>query len=388
MTNTLVHKWNGFAVSIPGFGHIRTEIPCQDASAVITSPREALIVCDGRGSAKLSQLGAQGAVKMFATQIAILDPLIASILDTEEENLEKWNKFCQIMYRTLMQVKLDLAAQHGEEEKEFDFTVAFAITGTHHIGCFQVGDGAIVLRQNGDCVTAFEPDKGEFANQTHFLREGGEEKMKFHSALFDARKNSGIAATSDGPEFKMFHLPDMVPGKIFYHLFDDLMAEELDRSDVLTYLTRNDWNTDPRGSDDRSIALLVPQDFLQPIEPEEVAEEEPAAEPEEVAVEEPAAEPEKVAEEEPAAEPEDTQKKRTVQIKREVVHAASYGLLTGEILSLLGIFQYQTSYIKALEVRNQELTVKLEQKQKTPEQPPAEAAKTTVIHEKNEGELK
>lgn len=376
MTNTLAHKWNGFAVSIPGFGHIRTEIPCQDASAVITSPREALIVCDGRGSAKLSQLGAQGAVKMFATQIAILDPLIASILDTEEENLEKWNKFCQIMYRTMMQVKLDLAAQHGEEEKEFDFTVAFAITGTHHIGCFQVGDGAIVLRQNGNCVTAFEPDKGEFANQTHFLREGGEEKMKFHSALFDARKNSGIAATSDGPEFKMFHLPDMVPGKIFYHLFDDLMAEELDRSDVLTYLTRNDWNTDPRGSDDRSIALLVPQDLSQPIEPEEVAVEEPAAEPEEVAADV------------PAVEPEDTQKKRTFWMKQEVVHAVIYSLLVGAIITLLVIFQYQTSYIKALEIRNQELAMKLEQKRELPEQPIAEAVKPTMIHEENEGDFK
>ena len=376
MTNTLAHKWNGFAVSIPGFGHIRTEIPCQDASAVITSPREALIVCDGRGSAKLSQLGAQGAVKMFATQIAILDPLIASILDTEEENLEKWNKFCQIMYRTLLQVKLDLAAQHGEEEKEFDFTVAFAITGTHHIGCFQVGDGAIVLRQDENCVTAFEPDKGEFANQTHFLREGGEEKMKFHSALFDARKNSGIAATSDGPEFKMFHLPDMVPGKIFYHLFDDLMAEELDRSDVLTYLTRNDWNTDPRGSDDRSIALLVPQDLSQPIEPEEVAVEEPAAEPEEVAADV------------PAVEPEDTQKKRTFLMKQEVVHAVIYSLLVGAIITLLVIFQYQTSYIKALEVRNQELAIKLEQKRDLPEQPIAEAVKPTMIHEENEGDFK
>ena len=306
MTNELAHKWNGFAVSIPGFGHIRTEIPCQDASAVITSPREALIVCDGRGSAKLSQLGAQGAVKMFATQIAILDPLIASILDTEEENLEKWNKFCQIMYRTLMQVKLDLAAQHGEEEKEFDFTVAFAITGTHHIGCFQVGDGAIVLRQDGNCMTAFEPDKGEFANQTHFLREGGEEKMKFHSALFDARKNSGIAATSDGPEFKMFHLPDMVPGKIFYHLFDDLMAEELDRSDVLTYLTRNDWNTDPRGSDDRSIALLVPQVLSQSVEPEEVPTDTPSIEQEETVTDMPAVEQEETVTDEPTVEPKET----------------------------------------------------------------------------------
>ena len=49
------------------------------------------------------------------------------------------------------------------EEKEFDCTVAFAIAGERRIGCFQVGDGSIVLRQNGVCKTVFLPEKGEYA---------------------------------------------------------------------------------------------------------------------------------------------------------------------------------------------------------------------------------
>lgn len=257
MKEEVMMKWNGFAVSIPGNEHIRKELPCQDASLVMTDPRPGLIVCDGRGSAKLSHFGASGAVRAFASQCSILEPLLATILDVPEDKSVQWDKFCQLMYRTLMQVKLDLAAEHGEEEKEFDFTVAFALTGKHHIGCFQVGDGAIVLRQDSKCISAFEPDKGEFANQTHFLRLNGESRGDYHCALFDRSVNSGIAATSDGPEFKMFELPAMVPGKIFHRLFDDLAGNELYRSDLLTYLTRNDWNMDPRGGDDRSVALLV-----------------------------------------------------------------------------------------------------------------------------------
>ena len=66
MAEITVKQWNGFAASIPGFGHIRNEIPCQDASSAILSPRPAVIVCDGRGSARLSHFGARGAVKMFA----------------------------------------------------------------------------------------------------------------------------------------------------------------------------------------------------------------------------------------------------------------------------------------------------------------------------------
>jgi hypothetical protein len=250
-------RWTGFAASIPGGGHIRHGIPCQDASAVMTSPRPAVIVCDGRGSAKLSHFGAQGAVDAFRFQMSILEPFLVGILDDEEEKQEQWIKFCRIIYRTLMQVKYDLAEKHNEEEKEFDCTVAFAIAGKKHIGCFQVGDGSIVLRQNGVCKTVFLPEKGEFANQTHFLRPGGEEQMKFQYALLDAGVNSGIAITSDGPEHLMFRLADMTPGKIFDMFLEDLRKEELCKQDLMDYLTRREWADDPRGSDDRSLALLA-----------------------------------------------------------------------------------------------------------------------------------
>ncbi len=265
--NAKTTRWTGFAASIPGGGHIRHGIPCQDASAVMTSPRPAVIVCDGRGSAKLSHFGAQGAVDAFRFQMSILDPFLVSILDGEEEKPDQWIKFCRIMYRTLMQVKYDLAEKHNEEEKEFDCTVAFAIAGEKYIGCFQVGDGSIVVRQNGVCKTVFLPEKGEFANQTHFLRPGGEEQMKFQYALLDAGVNSGIAITSDGPEHLMFRLADMTPGKIFDMFLEDLRKEELCKQDLMDYLTRREWADDPRGSDDRSLALLARVGVEPTVEP-------------------------------------------------------------------------------------------------------------------------
>lgn len=270
-------RWTGFAASIPGGGHIRHGIPCQDASAVMISPRPAVIVCDGRGSAKLSHFGAQGAVDAFRFQISILDPFLVSILDGEEEKPDQWIKFCRIMYRTLMQVKYDLAEKHNEEEKEFDCTVAFAIAGKKHLGCFQVGDGSIVVRQNGVCKTVFLPEKGEFANQTHFLRPGGEEQMKFQYALLDAGVNSGIAITSDGPEHLMFRLADMTPGKIFDMFLEDLRKEELSKQDLMDYLTRREWADDPRGSDDRSLALLARIGNEPAVEPQVIDVSEPGS---------------------------------------------------------------------------------------------------------------
>ena len=246
----------GFAVSVPGAGHIRYATPCQDASGTILTPRPAAIVCDGRGSAKQSHFGAQGAVKAFFSQISVLEPFLASVLDRDAP-VEKWTELCRLLYRTLLQVKLDLAAERGGEEKDYDFTVAFAVAGSVSIGCFQVGDGAIVLRQDGVCLTAFAPDKGEFANQTQFLRPGGDVAGKFHAKLFPANGNEGVAITSDGPEHLMFQLPAMEPGPIFVKLLDDLAAGELCEQDLRDYLTRPVWVADPRGADDRSIAVLL-----------------------------------------------------------------------------------------------------------------------------------
>lgn len=266
MNSNLKSLWSGFSASIIGSGHIKRGLPCQDASTVVTGPRPALIVCDGRGSASRSQDGASAAVRDFTSQCAVFEPLLATILDADEANAGRWEQFCRILYRTLMQTKLNLSAEHNVPEKEFDFTVAAAVVGTNWIGCFQVGDGSIVLRQNGTPETAFLPDKGEFANQTHFLRENGEAKGKFHAKLFSAKENSGVAITSDGPEHLMFRLADMTPGMIFNRLFDDMQSRSLTKQDIMDYLTRREWDKDPRGQDDRSIAILAPELALQGIE--------------------------------------------------------------------------------------------------------------------------
>ncbi|MBQ9338657.1 MAG: protein phosphatase 2C domain-containing protein [Lentisphaeria bacterium] len=407
--NTDRKRWNGFAASIPGFGHIRSEIPCQDASRVIQSPREGLIVCDGRGSASLSHFGAKGAVRAFAAQCSILEPLLAMILDSDEEKAEQWDKFCQIMYRTLVQVKLDLAEEHHTQEKEFDFTVAFALTGKHHIGCFQVGDGAIVLRQNEECVTAFEPDKGDFANQTHFLRQNGEQTGKYHAALFDSTVNSGIAVTSDGPQFKMFHLAEMKPGEVFAHLFDDLLSGDLERSDILTYLTRNDWNLDPRGSDDRSLALLVPPErpaanviqtetaepataeetVKTPPEPQETG---PAFEQKpETAEPSAAAESEQPARIEPPAVPAKenrSQMKRNRPVfhhrkKKRILHSACYSFLTALLMAGGCLYYQQTCYCRMLEKETARLFQQKTEYRKTVCLPQDRIAR---VNQKKEGE--
>ncbi|MBR4519378.1 MAG: protein phosphatase 2C domain-containing protein [Victivallales bacterium] len=245
------------AVSIPGNGHIRRELPCQDASGVWLSPRPCLIVCDGRGSASLSHLGARAAVRAFRSQCAVMEARLSFILDQPRCGSKDWHRFCQMMIRTVCQQKTELAEEHNCSEREFDFTIAFAIFGKHHIGVFQVGDGAITIQRNGQCSVVFPPDKGEFDNQTSFLKTGDDRIGQFHADILETNDVTGVAITSDGPEHLMFDLQTMTPGPIFDQLFTDLSAGQLTRQDILDYLTGTRWTRDPRGADDRSLAILA-----------------------------------------------------------------------------------------------------------------------------------
>ena len=257
-----MNSFRGFAVSVPGNGHIRREIPCQDASGVWLAPRPCLIVCDGRGSARYSHFGARAAVKAFRSQCAVMEDLLAAVLDNEKWNDNRWLRFCDLMIRTVCQQKKELAEQYQCPESEFDFTIAFAVWGKERCGFFQVGDGAIVVREGEECCyTLFPPDKGEFDNETRFLRPEAEINRDYHARLVAAEDIDGIAVTSDGPEFLMFELAEMKPGPIFGKMFDDCTAGALTRQDVLDYLTRSCWTRDPRGNDDRSIAILTKTNF-------------------------------------------------------------------------------------------------------------------------------
>ncbi len=55
----------------------------------------------------------------------------------------------------------------------------------------------------------------------------------------------------------MFQLPEMVPGPIFNKMFDDPESGNLQRQDLLDYLTGARWSRDPGGSDDRSLSIIT-----------------------------------------------------------------------------------------------------------------------------------
>ena len=108
-----------------------------------------------------------------------------------------------------------------------------------------------------DHLYEYVRDNGEFDNETRFLRPEAEIRRDYHARMVSSEDIDGIAITSDGPEFLMFELADMIPGPILNRMFDDCAAGTLTRQDLLDYLTRSCWTRDPRGNDDRSLAVLA-----------------------------------------------------------------------------------------------------------------------------------
>lgn len=255
-------EWNGFAVSVIGNDHVRREQPLQDASVVVLSPRPAAVVCDGAGSAPLSHDGANAAVRAFRIAIATLEPLLAECLDSDRTPWgfakDLWHYVAGWICRALVAARDEAARTGSGNPSDYVFTFAAAIVGKLRSGFIQVGDGAIAVRtMTGACDLAFKPEKGRYANVTTFLDAKTIEEDTFMTRVLPTSEIAGVMVMSDGPEIFMIDLANDKPAPIVGQVLEDCAKGEVERTSLLNYLTSSRWLRDPRGGDDKSLAILA-----------------------------------------------------------------------------------------------------------------------------------
>lgn len=256
-------EWEGLAVSVIGPEHVRREMPLQDASGVILSPRPAAVVCDGAGSARFSHVGAEAAVREFRISLAALEPMLAACLDSDETTFDGakgyWRCLSYWMCRAIVAAKEESARVGSGDSCDYDFTLAAVVVGKMRTAFLQVGDGAIAvrLRRWGGSALVFKPEKGRYANMTKFLDKNTVEEDAFQTRVLPTSAISGVMVMSDGPEIKMLDMSGNRPAKIVSDMIGDCAKGELDRASLLNYLTGSRWMNDPRGGDDKSIAILA-----------------------------------------------------------------------------------------------------------------------------------
>jgi hypothetical protein len=265
-------QWDGLAEAVVGLHHRNAQpaLPCQDATLVQTCPRPVLVVCDGAGSAAMSEYGAQALTIGLGRLAATLELPLLTLLDTPTVDDDQARQMVQMILRHGKGVLQDVAQQHRREVRDFRSTVLMVIVGKQRLLWLKVGDGAIVLEQiqqqfdSSDHVTCQpvlsclgDVGKGEFANQTTFIDE--------HLTMQDVQWGmssvkgiSGIAAMSDGAAEKLVSNNGRVVAGLVSRWLDGVRQQTLHRRD-LTQAFYSERFTQRSTGDDRSIALLAAQ---------------------------------------------------------------------------------------------------------------------------------
>ena len=163
--------WKAIARSAVGTSHEKQKIPCQDCGNYrIFNDVIVGAVADGAGSAKYSHFGSELAVetviKCFADINEYPDKQGFSQPLSEMEAKEVFTKFVKDVI-TALNKKAD---NNDYFVHYLACTLLVFIATPEWVAAMQIGDGFMVVHsQDAEYQLLFEPDKGEFFNETTFV---------------------------------------------------------------------------------------------------------------------------------------------------------------------------------------------------------------------------
>nr|WP_314627853.1 PP2C family serine/threonine-protein phosphatase [uncultured Janthinobacterium sp.] len=184
------NTWRVFGASVTGKAHLDKEIACQDAHAhAMANGVLVAIVCDGAGSARLSEQGARFVATHTVQALAGRLEQGASVQDLQDGALAG----------TLAQIRAaldDLARAADATLDDYATTVVGAVVGQDGGFFFHLGDGLGVaqLGDGGELISL--PANGEYANETYFI--SGERWREQLRLLAMPPAVRGVVLMSDG----------------------------------------------------------------------------------------------------------------------------------------------------------------------------------------------
>jgi hypothetical protein len=209
-----------------------------------------LACADGAGSAEWSHVGSRLACDFLFTLV--------------ENDIKTLDKLPEITYETALDWVRRLHDRFEEEAaalqippRQLATTILAAIVGESQAAFFQIGDGAIVVQDEGSYRHVFWPQSGEYANSTNFLTDSSFPQ----SLVFELRPNriDEIALLTDGLQMlalsfgeKRAHEPFFAP--MFQALRAASDANELD-APLRAFLESPRINE--RTDDDKTLVLAT-----------------------------------------------------------------------------------------------------------------------------------
>jgi hypothetical protein len=256
--------WRTVCQSAIGRFHIEAGLPCQDYGAYQPLGKDILIgaVADGAGSAKHSDLGAKVAVE---TAIAFLTDLV-DIADDDGQTLaenssqqELTNIFKRLFPKLLTQVQQQLQQQGQHQQLELSelaTTLLVFIATSKWLAAMQIGDGFILIKPVGGVYQLlFQPDKGEYINETTFITSANALAEMQIRVL--AKPTEFICAATDGVEKVAINYANWQPFPPFFQPLEQYLqtTEKPLETDLKEFLEREDLNA--RTTDDKTLLLAL-----------------------------------------------------------------------------------------------------------------------------------
>lgn len=200
--------WRYAAAHATGTSHIKAGLPCQDrlACAVLGNRTLVAAVADGAGSAALAERGAEIAVETVVR-------CLSRALDAGRSDYGAMLREAAVGAREAV---LTEAQKHGSEPRDLASTLLVAVVGPSGGGALQIGDGVIVVNDGGDgWCWVFWPQRGEYANTTHFLTdEDAAERLQVEPF---GGKVTDVALMTDGLQALALHYASMSVHEPFFH---------------------------------------------------------------------------------------------------------------------------------------------------------------------------
>ncbi|MBN3928036.1 MAG: protein phosphatase 2C domain-containing protein [Nostoc sp. NMS4] len=257
-------NWKAVARSAIGTSHENQEIDCQDYGDYrIFDDVIVGAVADGAGSAKHSDVGAKLAVE---TALKYLSKI--------SEYLRKRQHWWQKVYQALSQQEAEklftktvnkVIAELGKKADKENYsvndlacTLLVFVATPDWVAAMQIGDGFIVRRsQESEYQLLFQPDKGEFANETTFITSAN--AVKEMQVTVISEKQEFICASTDGLEKVAIRLSDWKPFSPFFKPLEEYLHEPVNEEEKDKYLTEflNSERLNSRTDDDKTLLLCL-----------------------------------------------------------------------------------------------------------------------------------
>ncbi|MBC6431107.1 protein phosphatase 2C domain-containing protein [Nostoc sp. HG1] len=251
-------NWKAVRDSAIGTSHQNQRIPCQDyVDYRIFNDVIVGAVADGAGSAKHSDVGSKLAVETVLKYFSEINEYPQSEDFSQPLSKEEAEKvFAKIMNQVI--TELQKQADEGDYfVNDLACTLLVFVATPECVTAMQIGDGFIVMRsQESEYQLLFQPDKGEFINETTFITSTN--AVKDMQVKVISEKQEFICASTDGLEKVAIRLSDWEPFSPFFKPLEEYLDESVDPKED-KYLTEflNSERLNSRTDDDKTLLLCL-----------------------------------------------------------------------------------------------------------------------------------